>query len=31
VRASTEICAALAAAGAIQPRDAGSLPIGPLF
>jgi hypothetical protein len=31
VRASTDICTALAASGAIQPRDAGNLPIGPLF
>jgi hypothetical protein len=30
VRASTDICEALGAAGAIHPRDAGSLPLGPL-
>jgi hypothetical protein len=30
VRTSTDICDTLAAAGAIQPRDAGSLPLGPL-
>jgi hypothetical protein len=30
VRASTDICDALSAAGAIHPRDAGTLPLGPL-
>jgi hypothetical protein len=31
VRASADICTALAASGAIRPREAGSLPSGPLF